>query len=147
MPPEIWVIMGHGATGKSSTIRALTGVRDVRSTDVQKVHGTLNNIYVEPRSLQEKGISQSDFTVDHNNDTYILCSLRINSRAQYPNGLTYIQEFIKNNWRIRGITVLGTLPYALPPNVLTPLYIPTSTQARMPPNQIAHRIRSVWNWL
>lgn len=141
--------MGHGYMGKSSTIRALTGVFHAGYADVQTVQGTLNNIYVEIRSLQEKKISPSEFIGDHHNDAYILVSLRIDSLGQHPNGLTYLRDFITQNWRVRGNTILGNspLPYSLPPGVPTPLHILTSTHARMPANQIAHRIRSVWNWL
>ena len=149
MPPEIFVIMGRVGIGKSSTIRALTGLFHGGKTDVQTVQGTLKNIYVEIRSLQEKGILPSKFISDHNNDTYILLSLRIDSFKGYPNGLTYLQAFINNNWQVKEITILGNspLPYSLPPGIPTPLHIPTSTQARIPANQIAHQIRNVWNWL
>ena len=103
MPPEIFVIMGRVGIGKSSTIRALTGLFHGGKTDVQTVQGTLKNIYVEIRSLQEKGILPSKFISDHNNDTYILLSLRIDSFKGYPNGLTYLQAFINNNWQVKEI--------------------------------------------
>jgi len=147
MPPDVWVIMGHAAVGKSSTIRALTGVWRLGKTNVQTVQGTLNDIFIQVRSLQEKGIKPSDFIIVHNSDRYILLSLRINSRTQYPNGLRYIQAFINNNWRIREIIVLGTnvLPYNLPRSIPTPMFIPNSKNT--PANQIAHQIRGIWNWL
>jgi len=54
MPPEIWVVLGNPNVGKSTTIRALTGVFTSRYTDVQTIQGRLSNIFVEVSSLQEK---------------------------------------------------------------------------------------------
>lgn len=148
MPPDIWIIMGHGDIGKSSTIRALTGVPRRKHTEIETVQGVMNRVWVEIRSLQENKISPTKFRRDHNNDRYILVNLRIDTYGIYPNGLAYLQDFINNNWQIRGISVLGSnpLPYSLPSGIPTPLHIPTTIHARIPANEMAHRIRNVWNW-
>lgn len=147
MPPEIWIIIGKGSVGKSTAIRALTGAARVCITNVQTHQGTLRDVFVQIRSLQEKKITPSAFIRAHKNDRFILLSLRIDALGIYPNGITYIQDFIKNNWIIREIVVLGTntLPYTLPRGLPTPLYIPNSRH--IPANQVASQIRGVWNWL
>ena len=139
--------MGNAAVGKSSTIRALTGIRDARKTNVETVHGTLNDIFVQVRSLQEKRLKPLTFINTHANDSYILLSLRINPAGQCPNGLKYLQDFLNSNWRINEIVVLGTnaLPYNLPRSLPSPMFIPNSKN--IPANQVAHQIRRAWNWL
>lgn len=142
MPPEIWVIMGRAAVGKSSTIRALTGAYNSRNIRVQTIQGILD-IFVQVRSLQEIGVNPVTFIHAHLNDRYILLSLRSNSLAQFPNGLVYLRAFINSNWIIKGIVVLdNTLPYTLPPT-LSPSYINNS----IPINHIARKIRCIWEWI
>ena len=145
--PEVWIIMGDAQVGKSSAIRALTGAFKSDYTNVQTAHGRLTNIFVQIRSLQENRISPERFIKDHRNDQYILLSLRINQAGGYPNGLSYIREFNRNGWVIKGIAVLGTniLPYNLPQGLPNPLFIPNSQNT--PANEVAYRIRQVWNWL
>lgn len=145
--PKVWIVMGNAQVGKSSAIRALTGVYRSGRTDVQTVHGRLNGIFVQVRSLQEKGISPQDFISARDDDEYILLALRVNQAGGCPNGLSYMQAFTGNNWMINRVTVLGTdnLPYNLPQGIPNPLYIRNS--GNIPANQTAHRIRNAWDWL
>jgi len=145
--PKVWIIMGNAHVGKSSAIRALTGVYRSDYTDVQTVHGRLNDVFVQIRSLQEKDIPPQNFINAHNDDGYILLALRIGQVGVCPNGLNYIQAFAGNNWMINGVIVLGinNLPYNLPHGVPNPLFIPNSVDT--PANHVAHRIRRAWDWL
>lgn len=108
----------------------MTGVYRSGYTNVQTVHGRLTDIFVQIRSLQENGISPQRFINDHKNDRYILLGLRINQAGGCPNGLSYIQDFIRNGWVINGVAVLGTnnLPYNLPQGVPNPFFITEFTK-------------------
>jgi len=147
MPPEVWIIMGNRAVGKSTAIRALTGIYQSKKTDVKTLEDVLECIFVHVRSLQEKKIQPSSFINDHNNNRYVLLSLRVDKIGNFPKGLEYIQKFINNNWDIRKIVVLGTnnLPYTLPGELPAPIFITNSND--IPANQVAHEIREDWNWL
>jgi len=147
MPPEVWIIMGDSNTKKSATIRALTGAFRKNHYDISTTKGILRNVYIEIRSLQEAKIEPKEFISKHNNDKFILLSLWINSSNRYPDGIDYINEFIRNRWIIKEIVVLGrnqnNMPYKLPTNVSV-RYIPNTN---IPANKIAHEIRNWWNWL
>ncbi|HQT64882.1 MAG: hypothetical protein B7Z75_08415 [Acidocella sp. 20-57-95] len=50
---NVWIIVGESNTRKSSTIRALTGVRTQIIYDIQMIGGTQDKVLVIPSALQE----------------------------------------------------------------------------------------------
>jgi hypothetical protein len=161
--PNVYAILGESNTGKSSTVRALTGAGQLQ--EAWRVATTLPpsniEVYVQIRSLQEeKGIQPMALTdritelnkwrAAHPNNyapvTNLLIPLRISAFNNCPDGAAYLKHFASVGWNIMPIVVLGAavLPAGLPVRVPT-LSIPGS--ASMPANGIASQIRPLWNWL
>lgn len=138
--------MGEGGTGKSTTTRALTGIYRSSHKDVETNQGTLRNVFVQIRSLQEINATPQQFVSEYSNEQFILVSLRVGHPNTTNNGLDYVHHFVNMGWDIRKIVVLNrnNLPFSLPTSIQTPLYIPNSKN--LPANQIAHLIRNNWNW-
>lgn len=143
--PNVFVVLGDRKTGKSVTIRALTGVYNKRVMQVATQAGNID-IFVQITSLQESGIAPQNFVTEIANRTNVLVPLWVSPGNGQPNGLQYIQTFINNGWTISQIVVLGTnnLSYNMPAGLPNPFFIPNSLT--IPPNQIAHQIRAQWGW-
>ena len=147
--PNIYIIMGNGNSGKSRTIRALTGISRMRDTGYQigTQIGDIN-VYVRVSSLQESDISPQDFIREVQNGNYqnVLVGLWINQGNGQPNGVNYIQEFLNAGWNINQIVILGAnnVPN-LPQNTSQPN--PILNSRTLPSNTIASYIRNWWQWL
>lgn len=158
--PNVYAILGDSNTRKSSTVRALTGVPmqyDAWSVATTSPTGNID-VYVQIQALQEAKINAQDFVKKIANiDQYriklgfrpvndMLIPLRITAVNGFLDGTVYLQHFALAGWNIRQIVVLGTaaLPIALPAGVPAHLI---SGSASMPANEIASRIRGLWNWL
>jgi len=144
--PNVFVVLGGRDTRKSTTIRALTGARIRREWQVATQNGNIK-IFVQISALQESKIEPQRFIQETARYPNILVCLWISRGNRQPNGLEYIQAFIKKRWPISQIVVLGvrSLPYDLPGSLPNPYFIDNSKE--IPANQIAHQIRRRWRWL
>ncbi len=146
---EAYVIIGAMNTHKSATIRALTGVRDqqttwnVRWTDSSKDMTT----YVEPRSLQEKGIDAAAFAkfVGASGSKRVIFALRPegkHSGGKYYEGAEhYLEQLRKKGWRIKGLIELSG-PYNISSTFTVSSNIDDSIN--IAGNEIAHLIKPYW---
>jgi len=101
---KLYIIIGNGNSRKSSTIRALTGVRDQRNLEVAK-NDICINAYVKTTSFQEifnKGINPEaayDEMITRKCDYAIIC-LRYNPKYSMPGFIDYIDTFVKKGGSI-----------------------------------------------
>ena len=121
--PNVYVILGDSNTRKSSTMRALTGVRQ-ESDSWEMATGAkgVDIFYIRTMSLQEAGITPQVFvkTINQLVVSNIFISLRIkpSKRAfkNYPAGVDYLDAFKRAKWNIKPLFVLGnpSQPVSLP---------------------------------
>lgn len=144
----LYVVMGADGTRKSSTIRALTGIRASSMTTVATLQGVMD-VYVQLCSPQEKGLMPDHVLrqVISKNASCVLAALWLNANAHNgtPNGDKYIDHFIKHGWTLNGIAILGSNDsIGFTNSISQPLHISNSEQ--MPANAIAALIRDQWQW-
>lgn len=150
--PNVYVILGDSNTRKSSTMRALTGVRQQSdSWEITNGAGAVDFFYIRTMSLQEAGITPQVFvkTINRLVISNFFISLRINPSKRafkiYPAGADYLDAFKRANWNIKPLFVLGNP--ALPPGLPTGIRAHLISNSRaLPANEIASRIRGLWNW-
>ncbi len=164
---RVFVILGESRSGKSATIRALTGAFRRGILQVATQDGNID-IFVQISALQEAKIRPDGFIDEVNRvegEPDILVALRPRSTngGNFPDAMSYIAQFEQEGWSIVGIVFLDSELNALtnaltdelrdryqhlfvvpnsryiPANEITPRYIPA--------NEIAHRIRGEWGWL
>jgi len=150
--PNVYVILGDSNTRKSSTMRALTGVRQ-ESDSWEMATGAkgVDIFYIRTMSLQEAGITPQVFvkTINQLVVSNIFISLRIKPSKRafkiYPAGVDYLDAFKRAKWNIKPLFVLGdpALPPGLPTGIRAHLI---SNSRALPANEIASRIRGLWNW-
>ena len=147
--------MGNANIGKSTTVRALTGMQNKRSGRNWKIASTKSGkteFCVLGTSLQEIPISQEDFVKKYKNHKNILLTLRINPSRYNGCGADYVQHFVKCGWNISEIVLLieEDKPQGIRNTLQNirelpiPLVIAPQIQAA---NAIAGIIRKRWNWL
>ncbi|MBI1821152.1 MAG: hypothetical protein HY036_01780 [Nitrospirae bacterium] len=147
----VYVILGDTNMKKSSTVRALTGVGQKKEFEIATNSGNLK-VFTLISALQESEISPEKFIdfVKKGGYQNVLIPLWISGRKRgnFPSGNEYLQEFMKANWHIEHIVILGghDLPNhtVLPDGVSAPLFISNSNQ--QPANRIASQIRGEWGW-
>jgi len=145
--PDIFIIIGDPNTGKSRTIRALTGARREAASGyrIGTTTGEIN-VYIKLSALQENKISPGNFirTIQQGNYQNVLICLRRNQSNGQPNAIFYIEEFLNVHWNIKQIVIFGDILPNLQRNI-QPNYIQNSRQ--LPSNTIASYIRQWWHWL
>jgi len=140
---EVWAVVGHANTRKTSTIRALTGVGRVkRNWDVQyRARGTVE-AYVHPPGLQESDVSPQAF-IEMANEAgarYVIIALRYEPAGEHPDAAGYLAAFRAAGWHIAGHAILG---HGNPlPGFVGGISIPDA--ANMPSNEIAAQLRQEW---
>lgn len=140
---EIWAVVGHANTHKTSTIRALTGVSRLRRNwNVRyDAHGTVET-FVHPAGLQESNVSPQDFIrmVNEAGVRYVIVALRYELAGEHPDAAGYLAAFQEAGWHIAGHAVLG---HGNPlPGFVGGISIPDA--ANTPSNEIAAQLRQVW---
>jgi ABC-type methionine transport system ATPase subunit len=154
--PNIYIIMGDANAGKSTIIRALTGMGHPRGDwKIKPMNRPKITIYILSHALQEDVYLKTvkDLLRKSKDCDTILVALRIKGRDPVRgSGYYHIREFKKQGCTISQIVVLadahrqnqirrelrniGRLPIAhfFPPQ-------------REPANAIASKIRKKWKWL
>jgi energy-coupling factor transporter ATP-binding protein EcfA2 len=147
MPPEIWVVLGYPGSGKSTAIRALTGAFSKTHMSVDISGGTLEDMFVHIRSIQEVGMMPDDFIDAYKDERYILTSLRVEGQSRYPNGSEYIQAFIEAGWRINHLAILNRADENMDFPGGSQMSISVSNSDTIPPNRLANHLRVLWKWI
>jgi hypothetical protein len=150
--PNVYVILGDSNARKSSTMRALTGVRQESDYwEMATRSGGVDIFYIRTMSLQEAGITPQVFVKKINQlvVSNVFISLRIKPLKKagkiYAAGADYLDAFKRAKWNIKTLFVLGdpALPPRLPTGIRANLISKSRTR---PANEIASTIRGVWNW-
>jgi energy-coupling factor transporter ATP-binding protein EcfA2 len=92
MKKNIYIIIGHGACGKSSLVRALTGTFRMSSKEVRDIEGKNLGFNICVRSRQEVGKTPKEVLKDIEscNDKNILLTLRFHTYNGMPEGKAYV---------------------------------------------------------
>lgn len=137
---KIYIIVGDSYTRKSSTIRALTGVRDNDNFTIQFQNGNIGTFRIRSTSLQEKGIlpETSINEINQSNCNFAIICLRFDSIKNRPSYDVYLNAFQNNNWEIMPLVFFNRNP-----NNIEALVIPTRNT---PSNEIANIIRNHWQF-
>lgn len=174
---RVWIIVGQPNSGKSSVIRALTGIRNA---DIYQISETIkpqpntNTFYafIIPSALQElyrlipsdyinfienkvipanlKGNNRGLNYIKskwHNNINDLVLCLHPNNKNVGYDAKDYINAFIQVGWNIQPIIYLDIQN----PPIITGTINHTVTARRNNPqissNHTANAIRKIWNWL
>ena len=154
---KVWAVIGDANARKTSTIRALTGVKNVprRPTarypypllwDVTfKKHRTVK-AFVYPCALQEVALTSAAFVamVAGSGATDVIVALRYYHR-NHGDAANYLTDFATAGWTIVGCAVLGPDPTALLKTLPGAITIHVPVAAATPSNQIAARLRKAWS--
>lgn len=150
---DAYVIVGNASAGKSSLVRALTGIRN-QDQRLMAYAATGNFVlWAKDSSMQEARILPQDFidTATLHRPDAILCTMWprgcTSKGVSYPNCTGYLQEFIAAGWTIKPLVVLnGSSPPVLPELPATVTWSPFSNLRTTPFNELAASIRNHWNW-
>jgi hypothetical protein len=140
---NVYVVMGNANTRKSSTIRALTGIKNGTYVfDISTKNGVIP-IYAKTSALQEAGILPKDFVqiIRKQNSINVLIALRIKAKSIHPTGLDYLIYFNNLGWNIQHIFVLSG------PIVGNMFSSSSINSTLIPTNEITSVIRKRWKWL
>lgn len=148
MKKNIYIIIGHGACGKSSLVRALTGIYRGASRLIRSVNGTDTRFAIWVRSRQEVGFQPKKVLKDVNscNEKHILLTLRFESYNNCPEGKEYV-DLLLTEHNVSHILYMGnggnpaTLEY---PNIEN---IVISNSLKKPVNVNASVARKFFGWL
>lgn len=148
---KFWAIVGDANTRKSSTIRALTGVRissPAWDLAMQSPARTLK-VFVEMCATQELKRSPQAFVARVQNatagtsTTHVMFSLRHDPRGTYPDALAYLDHFINvAGWQCIGIAVAGANKPVGPFLKYCPTTFAINSNAAT--NMIAQDVRTRW---
>ena len=153
MSVKIHIVAGNAGVGKSSIIRALTGIRSGKQTPylwwIQFVGPVgMQNAFVTPTSLQESFLLPWTTPVDFVHAIHVLgCShviiaLRYNATGQRPGLADYMMEFAATGWHINYALVGRLAPLIGYP---MPIILPAHTaQSPVLSNMSASILRATW---
>jgi energy-coupling factor transporter ATP-binding protein EcfA2 len=167
--PNVFIVMGDAQSGKSTTIRALTGLGPPKKCwNIRKQNNEDIDIYVFSHALQEddktKTVNQL-LALAKGCNKNILVSLRIGRRnTARGTGYDHIRQFIEQGCNIAQIVVLivpdenntrsdGNIINGIEQEFhnegidVNPLVIVRRANELYPANAIAAKIRKEWGWL
>lgn len=148
MKKNIYIIIGHGACGKSSLVRALTGIYRGASRLIRSVNGTDTRLAIWVRSRQEVGDKPKKVLKDVNSchETDILLTLRFGSYYGCPEAKEYV-DLLLTEHNVSHIVYMGsnnnpaTLTYPIIKNIVI------SNSGGTPVNANASVARQFFGWL
>lgn len=151
---EAYIIIGQGAAGKSSLVRALTGVRNAEERLMARAAGGTFRLWARDSSLQEARISPSAFIAEVTGRAVdaALCTLwprRCRSKGVvYPDANGYISAFQTAGWLVKNAVIVygGGPPVVvpLPPGGGAASFVNART---VPFNTTAAAVRAHWGWV
>lgn len=145
---DAYIIIGHPSSGKSSLVRALTGLRnDGKQLMARKTEAPFN-LWAKNSSLQEARVSPQEFIDDiaRQKVDAALCTLWPRSCRShgitYPDAFGYVQAFQAAGWDIQPIVILAIndlqISVSLPDGVRTEVFRNYKTK---PFNPLAASVR------
>lgn len=151
---DTYIIIGRASVGKSSLVRALTGIRNADERLMASLGGTNFKLWAKDSSLQEARIDPLSFIADvtARNVDAVLLTLWPQSRTSggvvYPDAAGYIREFVRAGWIIQPVVILNTggpmIPVILPAGVLS---THISNVRTVPFNTFVGSVRAHWGWI
>src|ERR1700688_1501140 len=108
---DVWPVIGDAHTRKTTTIRALTGVRGIEKhwLVAYTPGGPAASTYVQPGGLQEADINENTFIADviANGVDHVIVALRHGACRNCPDAVAYLVAFVNAGWNIPAHAVLG----------------------------------------
>jgi GTPase SAR1 family protein len=151
---DAYIIVGKASVGKSSLVRALTGIRNADKRLMAKPSAPNFTLWAKDSSLQEARINPQSFIaeVTFQNVDAALCTLWPRScRSKgivYPDAARYIRVFQTAGWNIQPVILLdngsSTFSVSFPGTVLSSRFSNVRTN---PFNSFAALIRAHWGWI
>jgi Fe2+ transport system protein B len=144
----IYCVIGNANSGKSSIIRALTGLGShnrSKKVTITFLNNTLHEFFVQTSAAQEKNLDVSRLIreINRGNCEYNLIALRFDRPSSFPNYLSYLSRFETEGWNIKKIVLLGN-------HELLTQYNPILLRFNNPQNQTINKnaadIRKNWGW-
>jgi hypothetical protein len=140
---DVWAVIGNQNAGKTSTIRALTGVPGKRRTwDVAySANGPSIPTYVHPQALQEGKIAPAAFIADVKKAkvSRVIVALRLKAARGQPDAQGYLSQFLQAGWTVNSAVLNPAKPLQ---GILTKA---VKLRGRpLPSNQIARQLRQRW---
>lgn len=150
---QAYIIVGEASAGKSSVVRALSGVRNSDERLMARTSGHRFSLWAKDSSLQEARITPQEYIREarRRNKDAVLLTLwpravrpRSGNPHRFPNAHGYIQEFLLAGWRIQDVVTLNNPPgLTLPAGVTSTNFNNVHTN---PFNVFTASIRANWNW-
>lgn len=152
---DAYIVIGQASAGKSSLVRALTGIRNADRRLMARQFGSPFSLWAKDSSLQEASIDPAEFIADvtgRNVDAVLFTLWPRSRRSQnvvYPDAAGYIQDFQNAGWQIQPIAILdrGQPPA---PAVKLPNGIASTNFSNLPAipfNSFVAMVRTHWNWV
>lgn len=144
----IYLIIGNANSGKSSTIRALTGLGShnrSKRISITFLNNTEHEFFVQTSAAQEKNMNVNRLirVINNANSEYNLIALRFDRPSTFPNYLSYLSRFEQEGWQIKKIVLLGNHEFL-------PQYQPILLRFDNPLDQTINKnasdIRKNWGW-
>lgn len=106
---DVYIIIGNSNQRKSSVIRCLTGVAQIKTTQITTIQKKIIDVYVSIKSLQESRILPKDFiqSVNQNSVKAVFIPLWEKGNNNFPDASVYIQEFKRAGWIINKVAHFG----------------------------------------
>ncbi|WP_022654811.1 hypothetical protein [Aquaspirillum serpens] len=147
---KVHVVIGNPNSGKSTTIRHLSGCRIKENNWHICVNGSSRIFVVRMSSLQEKSISPQDFINEINQITHpvtdILLPLRLQKRAAFPDYAAYLLAFQNAGWQIASLAFMSQHQPSNTYGAAVYMHQQPNNWRLQPSNLIADNIRSAWGW-
>lgn len=150
---DAYIIIGEAEVGKSSLIRALTGIRNDDERLISLRGGPDFQLWAKDSSLQEASVEPRDFISEATGKMVdaVLCALWPKSRRSkgvtYPDELGYLQAFHAAGWTIQPIVVLAK--GGNHPTVRLPVGVTSTNFSNIrtsPFNSFSASVRLHWGW-
>jgi len=152
---DVYIIIGNPSVGKSSLVRALTGIRNADERLMARQVGNTFSLWAKDSSLQEASIDPAAFIADvaaRNVDAALLTLWPRSRRSQgivYPDDAGYIRDFQNAGWQVQPVVILDRgqppAPVVNLPNGVTSTNF--SNLQAIPFNSFAATVRTHWNWV
>ncbi|MCW8898116.1 MAG: hypothetical protein OQJ96_05905 [Flavobacteriales bacterium] len=149
MKKNIYIIIGHGACGKSSLVRALTGIYSGGAIRfIRSVNGTDTKFAIWVRSRQEVGDKPAKVLEDvkNNKETNVLLTLRFGEYNRCPEAKEYV-DLLMTEHNVSHIVYMGSdkEPATLTYSTIKSIVIGNSVDT--PVNANASVARKLFGWL
>ncbi|EMB36245.1 hypothetical protein KP612_06185 [Treponema denticola] len=143
---DVYIIIGNSDQRKSSVIRCLTGVAQIKTIQITTIQKKIIDVYVSIKSLQESKTLPKNFiqSVNQNSVKAVFIPLWENGNNNFPDASVYIKEFKQAGWTINKVAHFGV---KLPSQNYTNSDICVPNSNVYPSNQTASTVRTYFGWM